>query len=213
VKKKHEPSDINIIARLADFAGSAIVAAIIIWVAVAPGQPQSDAGSGDSLLPPAAEALPCVQDQPGYLSGDLYGAINLHIDWRGPELLCSGQNRPDKSGLRLIFKPRLDEGQEGITLVMGIDNVQPGQTSAERPANVTIIDGQSGSFYSTQGQERCWTTVHALVPLEGTLEQSYRIEGELYCVGAIAEIAGTRSVTLGDIRYSGRLSTDSGRSE
>ncbi|MGI9308474.1 MAG: hypothetical protein ACR2P6_04360 [Gammaproteobacteria bacterium] len=198
-----KPAAIN---RLAELAGIFLVLSIVVWIGMAPGTPESSPGSG--FMPPAAEALPCVQDEPGYLAGDIYGAIKLHIDWRGTELLCSGQNKPDKSGLRLIFKPRLDEGQPGITLVIGIKNVQPGQTSAERPANITSIDEQSGSFFSTQEQERCWTTVDTLVPLEGTLEQSYRIEGELYCAGAIAEISGSRSVTLGDIRYSGRLTTN-----
>ena len=89
-----------------------------------------------------------------------------------------------------------------LVLVIGIADAQLGAPEQELEANVTIIDQVSGKFYSTQEQPRCWTRLTTQLRLTGTIEESWRLDGRLYCASALAALAGPGSVTLDEIEYS-----------
>jgi hypothetical protein len=90
-------------------------------------------------------------------------------------------------------------------LVVGIGGTLAGIEGAERPANVTLIDQRTGRFYAARGPGRCWTTVLAADPLPAG---GYRLTGTLYCAGALPALQDAGSVTLGDVRYAGRLAVE-----
>ncbi len=145
---------------------------------------------------------PCVMDQDGYLKGDLYGALRKTLDWQGESMLCDGMDRPEGQGIRLVFSEHIDPDNPGLVLVIGIADARLGAPEQELEANVTIIDQVSGKFYSTQEQPRCWTRLTTQLRLTGTIEESWRLDGHLYCAGALAALAGPGSVTLDKIEYS-----------
>jgi hypothetical protein len=156
----------------------------------------------NSDLLAARQMSPCVMDQDGYLKGDLYGAIRKTLDWNGESMLCDGMNRPEGQGIRLVFSEHVDSGNPGLVLVVGIADARLGAPEQELEANVTIIDQVSGKFYSTQEQPRCWTRLTTQLRLTGTVEESWRLDGRLYCASALAALVGPGSVTLDEIEYS-----------
>jgi hypothetical protein len=145
---------------------------------------------------------PCVMDQDGYLKGDLYGALRKTLDWHGESMLCDGMDRPEGQGIRLVFSEHIDPDNPGLVLVIGIADARLGAPEQELEANVTIIDQVSGKLYSTQEQPRCWTRLTTQLRLTGTIEESWRLDGRLYCASALAALAGPGSVTLDEIEYS-----------
>jgi hypothetical protein len=151
--------------------------------------------------PPPAATAGCRLTPPGYLQGRLYGDLAQTLNWRGDELRCDGMLRGE-DGLRLMFGGAGSAGQGSLTLVVGIAGSFAGLPGSERPANVTLIDESAGRFYATGGFGRCWTQVAAAEPA-GPVD--YRISGTLYCAGALPALQGAGEVTLGDLRYAGRL--------
>jgi len=146
----------------------------------------------------------CRSVDAAYLSGILYGAVNRKIEWRGINMRCEGGPRPGGEGIRLVFAAADAVNSERLVFVIGISGTVAELTDAERAANVTVIDESSERFFSSSGQERCWTTV-AAVDGDGT---RYRIEGELYCSGSLPSLSDGSSISLRDFRYSGRLNLD-----
>jgi hypothetical protein len=162
-------------------------------------------------LPPApavraerAGPAGCAVSPPGFLAGRLYGDVDLALDWRGSRLRCDGMLRDD-DGLRLMFAGPVDGATGELVLVVGIGGTLAGIEGAERPANVTLIDQRTGRFYAARGPGRCWTTVLAADPLPAG---GYRLTGTLDCAGALPALQDAGSVTLGDVRYAGRLAVE-----
>jgi hypothetical protein len=155
--------------------------------------------------------MPCVMDTEGYLRGQIYGNVQSKLDWRGDTMRCDGMHRPEGQGIRLVFDEHLDDEEPGLLIVVGIADAIPGQAVQELPANITIIDQAQGQFFSTQEQPRCWTTFNEQILLTGTVEETWRINGQIYCASALAELAGSGSVTLGDIEFSGLFKPGSGQ--
>jgi hypothetical protein len=151
------------------------------------------------------EQSPCVMDQDGYVRGQLYGAVQIKLDWRGDSMLCDGMKRPAGQGIRLMFSQSPDPELPGLVIVIGVADAELGAPEQELEANVTLIDQVNGRFYSTQEQPRCWTRLTRQLRLTGTNEETWRLDGKLYCASALAALTGTGSVTLGDIEYSGLL--------
>jgi len=112
-------------------------------------------------------------------------------------------NRPDGQGYRLVFHEQVTPDLPGLMFVIGLADAELGVTGKEIQANVTIIDQVNGTFFSTQEQPRCWSTLTDQQLLRGTVEETWRINGELYCAGALAALMGPGSVTLADVRFSG----------
>lgn len=157
-----------------------------------------------TALPAAASADLCRSVDDAYLSGTLYGAVSRKIEWRGTDMQCEGGPRPGGGGIRLVFAaPDAVEGDR-LVFVIGISGTVTELTDAERVANVTVIDESSGRFFSSRGQDRCWTTV-ASVDGDGT---RFRVGGEIYCSGSLPSLSDGSSISLRDFRYSGRLNLD-----
>lgn len=149
------------------------------------------------------ELSPCMMDIPGFVRGKLYGDLETTLDWSGKSMLCDGMERPEGKGIRLVFNENVDPQQPGLIMVIGIADAVLGAAEEELVANVTIIDQQSGSFYSTRSQPRCWTRIENQLRLTGTVRETWRLGGKLYCAGALPALTGRGSITLGDIEYSG----------
>ena len=139
-----------------------------------------------------------------YLSGFIYGSIEQRIEWRGTDMTCDGGLRPDNGGVRVVFAGNATTTGDRIVILIGIDGGIDDIATTERVANITVIDESTGRFFSSGGQERCWTAVSDVAD-EGEM---YRLKGEVYCAGSLPAVSGSGSVTLRDIRYSGRLIID-----
>ena len=141
-------------------------------------------------------------DRPGYLRGEIYGELKQSINLTGESLSCDGMPQPDGNGIRLFFSA----GPGSPALVIGIRGQLENLAGEEHIANLTVIDQQHGRFYSTAGLERCWTRIEAVEPYQLQSTTHYRVDGMLYCAGALASLNDKQSITLGDIYFSGRLS-------
>jgi hypothetical protein len=173
--------------------------AIIGWILLNL-DPGKFAGAGD--FAPRVMS-PCVMDQDGYLRGRLYGSVEQSLDWRGAAMLCDGMPRPEGKGIRLVFAEQSNPDKPGLVLVIGLADAVLGEAGKELEANVTVINQNSGQFYSTQDEPRCWTQFSKQLQLRGTSTETWRLDGELYCASALAALTGTGSITLGDVTFSG----------
>jgi hypothetical protein len=161
-----------------------------------PAAPGAEAGSA------APELGPCIMDREGYLSGELFGAIELEFDWAGDELTCEGNARPDGHGLRLFFAGNPQGAAERLIFVLGIEARIDELAGSEHEVNVTLIDESQARFFNG-GEGRCWTRVDEVVQYDAGA--AYRVDGELYCAGALPSLTDPASVTPGSVVYSGRL--------
>ena len=119
--------------------------------------------------------------------------------------------RPDGAGVRLVFAPA-DATEPQLVFVIGIDGAPDDWPGTEHGATITIIDEGRGRFFSSGGMDRCWTRILAAEPLGDPSEASVQIDGEVYCAGAIPALNQAGSVTLGEFRYSGRLTSEQSES-
>jgi len=166
------------------------------------------AGCGNEEKAPAAATASCVDD--GVLTGVTYGAIVSTLDWRGDKLECDGMPRPNGEGARLRFAgPAMAEGETlNLAFIIALPRLEQGKSARELAAGVTLIEENAGIFFSTPEPTTCWADIEHQVPLEGHVENgtpTYRVAGLLYCLTPLAEVNGNRSVTVADLRFSGRL--------
>lgn len=156
-----------------------------------------------------AGARACSLRPDGYLRGRFFGAVNLSADWSGNELLCDGMQKPAGQGVRLYFAGE-QQGGGRISIVIAIDGHLDALVGAERPANVTVIDERESRFFSTSGAGRCWATVSSVKALARSRDYppGHRIDGALYCLGALPSIGDRTSLTLGDFSFAGRVSVN-----
>lgn len=188
------------------------------WLALGQDPPPAGNTSMDALADARAVLTPCVMDRDGYWRGRLFANSVLDIDLAGAELACAGNARPDDRGLRLFFAGHpgrsASADQEGshsrdedrLLLVVGIPAGVEDLAGQEHSVSVTLIDEASKQFFHSPG-ERCFSHIDQVRELPGAAG-SYRVDGELYCVGAIAAFGSNASVTIGDTAYSGRLVLD-----
>jgi hypothetical protein len=148
-------------------------------------------------------------DQPGMLRGRVFGSLSLAMDWQGPELACDGSSRPGDTGLRLFFTGRAEGSPAAVVVVLGIDGGVASLKGSERPVAITLNDEASHRFFHAEAG-RCFTRVSEVTALPGTPGRLFRINGVAWCVGALPSVSDDASITLGDLRYSGRLSLDDG---
>jgi len=169
-------------------------------------------------LPPASPAIapltgggerPCSLQPGSYLRGRFFGAINLQADWSGEGLVCDGMQKPEGQGVRLFFAGE-QQGGGRLSVVIGIDGHPDTLAGTEHPANVTVIDELESRFFSTSGAGRCWTIISSVTPLARSRDHrdGYRINGTLYCLGALPSLSDRTSLTLGDVRFAGQVYTD-----
>jgi hypothetical protein len=160
------------------------------------------AACGDPAPPPSATAYACAPD--AELRTTLHGAIAADIDWGPGVLHCEGMPRPDGDGARLrLSAPFSDAGNEKIVaFIFGIPALRQGETAAELPTNVTLIEEGSGRFFGTRDTSGCWTDVARHTQIDGS---HYAIRGTVYCVSPLAELNGGSSISFTELQFSGRL--------
>jgi len=149
----------------------------------------------------------CAVASDGFLSGDLFGALSEHIDWRGGNMDCGGMLRPDNDdGIRLVFAaPR--QGQR-LLIVLGIDGELDELLEGEHSTNITIIDETRNRFFSAGRKNRCWSTIESIRPVADHSTRILQVVGEVYCYGSLPSLSDNSSVALRDVSYSGRLLLD-----
>ncbi len=162
------------------------------------------AGSACSDTPSHAPA-DCISDA-GF-SVELYGDLRTTLSWDSSELECAGMPRPFGDGARLRFAgPAMVDGEERrLAFIVALPALQRGATARELPATVTLIEENNGRFYSNQDSEICWSDVTAQIALDDGSDD-YAIRGIVYCLAPLVELNGDGSVTLRELRYSGRVS-------
>ena len=155
----------------------------------------------------AAEApsLACGED--GYLATTLYGAISATLDWSAADLNCEGMPRPDNEGARLRLAGV--DGDRRIAFIIAIPGLARGTVGSELPSNVTLIEEGQGRFFSTPDLNNCWTDVTRFEAL-GASTSAFAVGGTLYCVRPIAEVNGSSSVSLAELRFQGLLDWSDG---
>jgi len=154
----------------------------------------------------ASAPLPCTLDQAGYFDARLYGSLQQNLNLKGDALLCNGSYQSLEQRVRLVFTGDSGTGGADITVVLGISRFIPGQAATELDTNVTVMDAAQSRFFGSQGYGRCWTDINS-APLGGSGGQQknvWRVSGETYCSGALPQISGQGSVTIGDLSFSGR---------
>ncbi len=162
----------------------------------------------DLSAPEPMKMDPCDLKTAGYLRGRLYGALDQTIAWQGSEMKCGGMTRPNNEGIRLVFTSPASDDDDGIVFIIGIDGELETLVATERPANITIIDELNDRWFGTGGMDRCWTTVADVELVTDEKIRSYRVEGVVYCAGALPSLSDASSVTLSDFLYSGKLTLD-----
>lgn len=160
-------------------------------------------------IPPAANAgHPCTLRPDGFLRGRFFGALSLTANWSGAGLYCDGMPRPDGKGVRLFFA-REQPGIGRVAVLIGIDGRPEDLVGADRPANVTVIDERAGRFFSTGGPGRCWASISSVIALpRASGIAGRRIDGLVYCVGTLPSVTDRSSLTLGELRFAGRVTSD-----
>ena len=185
------------------FAGNVALCVLLIAVGAACGKaPEPETASG--LLPAApAPAQGCGED--GFVETTLYGALEGEINWTASALNCEGMRRPDDAGARLRFAGA--SGDIRLAIIIAIPSLQPGQLMREMPSNVTLIEEGDGRFFSTSGNENCWTDVDAQSPLPDRPD-THSVSGTLYCITPLVEVNGDTSVSLRELRFAGLVDWD-----
>lgn len=192
------------LTRLAGLLGAAgvLVTGALALTQSLPPKPQIKAAAG-------AVRQPCALYPDGFFRGHFFGALDLAADWTGTGLTCDGMQRPDGQGVRLYFAGDRPDGAR-IGVLIGLEGRQEDLMGAEKPANLTIIDERDGRFFSTAGQDRCWASIAAVAPVASSSGHpaGYRVDGLVYCVGALPSVGDRASLTLGDLHFAGWVAAD-----
>lgn len=143
----------------------------------------------------------------GRVTGSVYGSLEGRLDWQEGELACEGMPRPHGRGARLRFEgPATGASRaDRLAFIIALPDLSEGRTAAELPAGVTLMEVDAGRFFSSPEQAGCWVDVQQHDPLGDAGTDDYRISGLLYCVSPLAEVNGAASVSLRDLRFTGKV--------
>jgi hypothetical protein len=160
----------------------------------------ADTTSGAPAAGSSAEIL-CAPAPEGFLRARLQGSIDAEIDWSAPGVAqCLGGPRPGGDGVRLVFKGAIDDAP--LLIVIGVANLLPGTSARNVAANVTLVREGAGSFYSTQGDDKCALDEVRQEPVDGR-DGRYRVSARGYCTQPAralgASDAGSVLVTRFDV--------------
>ena len=147
---------------------------------------------------PAAIAVESTCGEHGKLSTELFGVLNVGVDWSGERLQCESMLRPDGRGIRLRFTGTVSDEQ--LAIIIAMPELEPGQSGTEFASNVTVTVEGSGRFFSTPNMDSCWTEVisqEQLVDDEGR----YALTGTLYCVTPLGELNGDAAVSMSELTF------------
>jgi len=142
----------------------------------------------------------------GYLSAELYGAIETTVNWAATDLHCEGMKRPSSRGARLRFSGHAGDGKN-IAFIISLPDLQLGETGEEYRSNITLIEEGGGRFFSTADLEICWTDIDGVESVDDT-NTRFAISGAVYCVAPLTEVNGDSDVSIRDFRFRGLLDWD-----
>lgn len=177
------------------FIKAALVLGLLLGACQRPGSAPEAAGAG----------TPCVPG--GALTASVYGSLEGRLDWEGSQLACEGMPRPHGRGARLRFEGPATGGSstDRLAFIIALPDLVEGRAATELEAGVTLMEVNAGRFFSSPEQAGCWADVDDQVPIGDAGAQAYRISGLLYCVSPLAEVNGAASVSLRDLRFTGKV--------
>lgn len=152
-----------------------------------------------------AETVQCGED--GHLVTDLFGALEVSIDWQADVLECDGMPRPNDEGARLHFAGPAQSGssRRSLAFILAMPDLRRGKAATELPTNVTMIEEGSGRFFGTQDTQNCWTDIVQNEQVGDMSNSDYRVSGVLYCLAPLAELNGSASVSFAEVKFTGRV--------
>jgi hypothetical protein len=131
--------------------------------------------------------------------------IEEYLDRNWPEVADSvGSYKLEGEGARLRLSAPLSDAEPDRTVafILGIPGLQQGETAAELPTNVTLIEEGAGRFFATRDTSGCWTDVTEQSAVGGS---RYAVRGTVYCVTPLPELNGGSSISFTELEFSGRL--------
>lgn len=157
---------------------------------------------------------PVIAESPGQCTGDgrltaeLHGGLAASLDWQADVLECDGMPRPNGEGARLHFAGPAQEGsaKRSLAFILAMPDLQQGETAVELPTNVTVIEEGTGRFFATRNAENCWSDIRQHEQVGDMDDLNYQVSGIVYCLAPLAELNGAASVTLAEMKFTGRLS-------
>ena len=159
---------------------------------------ESDSDPAAELAAAAGHA--CGMD--GFLSTELFGALQVRLQWSAADLECEGMPRPGGDGARLRFAG--DANGTRIAFIIALPGLQRGIAASELPTTVTVIEEGGGRFFSTADSNICWTDIAELESTDAS-ETNFRIAGRLYCVAPLVQVNGESDVLIRDLEFRGLL--------
>ncbi len=153
-------------------------------------------------VPEDEPVLLCGAD--GYLSAQLYGAIETRLDWNQDDLECTGMPRPEGRGIRLRLAAVDPASGSELVFIIALPEFGRDSGPAEFDTNTTLIEAGNGRFFSTPNTDNCLVDVKSVRGLDDAGER-YSISGTLYCVSPLPEVNGVSSVSVPELRFSGLL--------
>lgn len=140
----------------------------------------------------------------GFLAARLYGEIAAELDWSSEDLECKGMPRPNGAGARLRFAGMDHAGQRRLAFIVAIPDLDRDSAGAELGSTVTLIEEGRGRFFSTASAGNCIAEVSSITALDDS-DDRFAISGALYCVSPLAEVNGTSSVSIPELRFGGLI--------
>ncbi len=141
----------------------------------------------------------CAPAAEGFLRARLQGAIDAEIDWSAPAVAqCLGGPRPGGDGVRLVYKGAVDSAP--LLIVIGVANLLPGTSARNVAANVTLVREGAGSFYSTQGDDKCALDDVQQEPVAGH-DGRYRLSARGYCTQPARALGASDSGSVLVMRF------------
>src|ERR1700722_8785121 len=158
-------------------------------------------------LPPGHSA--CLGDGTGYVRARIRGALNVDLSWKDAQLACSGEARPDGSGLRVSFAGP-GPGGKVMRLVFGVRSAREGSSGKELPTNLTVLlDG--GRVFATRGDDKCTMDQLSQRALSGrtgpgsSAVRAWRIEARGFCVSPANALTGQGRILVSRFDFAGRI--------
>jgi hypothetical protein len=160
-------------------------------------------GQPAEVPPPAAVVNRCLPDNAGFLTVRLRGSIEAELDWREPDLHCTGMSRPDGRGLRIRFAGPLGDGE--LAIVFAAPELAMGNSARGVPVNVTLLDDAGERIYGTRGDDRCVFDEVLQRPLEdpGLPPLSFQVTARGFCTAPARALDGEGAVLLTRFDFSG----------
>jgi hypothetical protein len=146
----------------------------------------------------------CLGDGTGFVRARIRGALDMDVNWKDAQLQCSGEARPDGTGLRLGFAGP-GPGGRVMHLVFGVRGGHEGRPGRELPTNLTVLL-EGGRAFATRGEDKC--TMDQLTQRQlpgGRGLRAWRIEGRGFCVAPASALAGKGRIVVSRFDFAGRL--------